>query len=152
MKNIKLEKMAETYVDHKSGGGPVGVEFGVGMEKFGFSFGYFGLDPEMMVQFGLGTQSRRIYTIYNGIRDLQADKIIQRKMIIEARLGGLEEDQFSRGEAHGANYTLNEIMHFEMWWEGRAKPLFEWDFFSGGWVVGGSDQAAAMNAALGIGI
>lgn len=151
IKNFKLEKMAETYVDHRPGGGPVGVEFGVGMEKFGAGFGFFGGDPDMVLNFGLGSTRRHIYTGYNAFRDLQSGAIVQRKLIIEARLGSIEEDQFEKGKDLGVNYTLNEIVHFELWWQGRAKPLFEFDLFTNTWNIDGVNQFAEMNTALGIG-
>ncbi|MBB6308903.1 phage major tail tube protein [Xanthobacter tagetidis] len=148
IKNFKLEAFRETMVDHRAGGAMVATEFAVGIEKFGATFAFFGTDPDMVGLFGLGSIDRHIYTGYNAFRDLQSGKIIQRKLIIEARLGSIEEDQFEKGSAMGANYALNEIMHFEEWWEGRTEPLKEWDFFTGGWKVGGVDQAAAFNRAL----
>lgn len=150
IKNVKMEKFAETYVDHRPGGGIVGAEFGVGIEKFTMSFGFFGFDPDMIGHFGLGAEGRRVYTIYNAFRDLQSSAVIQRKLIVEGRLGSIEEDPFEKGNAVGANYALNEVTHFEMWWQGRSEPLMEWDFFTGGWRIGGVDQAAAFNSALAI--
>lgn len=150
IKNLKLEKMTETYVDHRPGGGIVAVEFGVGIEKFGVSFGFFGIDPDMYGHFGLGSSTRRIFTAYNAFRDLQSSKVTQRKLIIEGRLGSIEEDAFEKGSAQGANYMINEVTHFEMWWEGLTAPIIEWDFFTGGWKIGGVNEAADFNRALAI--
>lgn len=150
IKNFKLEKFSETFVDHRPGGGPVAVELGVGIDKLGATCSFLGFDPDMVSLFGLGSTRRHTYTGYSAFKDINSGAVIQRKLIMEARLGSIEEDQFEKGNAVGANYAFNEIMHFEMWWQGMTKPLMLFDFFTNTWDIGGSDEAAALNSALAI--
>ena len=47
-------------------------------------------------------------------------------------------DAFQRGELQGHEYAINEVMHYELWFNEKEK-LF-WDFFSSEWRLDGISQ------------
>ena len=60
------------------------------------------------------------------------------RAVIEGRLGKIEPEAFKRGELMGHDYSINEVMHYELWF-GEKEKLF-WDFFSGDWRLDGTSQ------------
>jgi uncharacterized protein len=79
-----------------------------------------------------------VFTAYGVIRDKRTGIAIESKAIIEGRLGKIEPDAFQRGELQGHEYTINEVMHYELWFNEKEK-LF-WDFFSTEWRLDGVSQ------------
>ncbi|WP_099867834.1 phage major tail tube protein [Pararhizobium haloflavum] len=143
---LKLPDLSEIYVDHHPGGGRVGVEFEVGVNKLEPTFKLAGHDPDLMVQFGLGGKQRKVYTAYGVILDKRTGREFESKAIIEARLGNVAPDAFQRGELQGHEYALNEVMHYELWFDDQEK--FHWDFFTNVWRVNGNDENAGVNRIL----
>lgn len=146
---LKLPDMTETFADHGPGGGRVGIEVGVGIEKLGATFKLNGFDPQLLTQFGLGTRVSNNYTAYGSVLDKRSGRAIEAKAVIEGRLGKIAPDAFQRGELQGHEYAINGIMHYELHFDGAEK--FYFDFFSNAWRVDGVDQNADMNRNLGIG-
>ena len=46
----------------------------------------------------------------------------------------------------GHEYALNEVTHYELWFDNRAKIV--WDFFENRWEIDGADENATMNRML----
>lgn len=61
----------------------------------------------------------------------------------EARLGKIEGDAFKRGEAQSHDYALNQVMHYELWFDNREKLW--WDFFTNEYWLDGIDHNAEAN-------
>lgn len=146
---MKLPDMAEMFADHNPGGGRVGIEVAVGIEKLAATFKLNGEDPQLMTQFGLGTRVSNNYTGYGSVIDKRTGRSIEMKTVMEARLGKIAPDAFQRGELKGHEYALNGITHYELYFEGKEK--FYFDFFANSWRVDGIDQNVDMNRNLGIG-
>jgi hypothetical protein len=72
------------------------------------------------------------------IRDKRTGTALEAKAIIEGRLGKIESDAFQRGELQGHEYAINEVMHYELWFN-ETEKLF-WDFFSTEWRLDGISQ------------
>lgn len=145
---LKLPVLQALYADHHAGGARVAVEFEMGIQKFEPTFKLAGFDPDVLVQFGLGARLKHIYTAYGHIRDKRTGRDIQSKAIMEGRLGKAEADAFTRGDVMGIEYALNELTHYELWFDEKAKII--WDFFENRWEVDGVDQNAVSNRMLGI--
>jgi P2 family phage contractile tail tube protein len=143
---LKLPPLQGIYADHHGGGARVAIEVEVGIQKLEPTFKLAGFDPAMLAQFGLGSRYKNVYTAYGMIRDKRTGRAIEAKAIIEARLGKIEPDAFTRGEMVGHEYALNEVTHYEMWFDG--KPKIKWDFFENTWEVDGNDENADENRIL----
>lgn len=146
LEEIKLPTLQAMYADHHPGGGLVQVEVEVGVEKLEATFKLKGFDPDLLGQFGLGSSGRKTYTVYGAVRDKRSGRAIEVKAILEARLGKIEGDAFKRGEAQSHDYALNEIMRYEVWFDGKEKIL--WDFFTNEYRVDAIDQYSDINKIL----
>lgn len=146
IQELKLPTLQEQFQDHAPGGGPVAVEFSTNINKLEPTFKFVGEDNGMLSQFGLGSRLRQIYTAYSVIVDRRTSRRIERKSIMEARLGKIETDAFKRGEVAATDYALNELMHYEVWFDGREKLY--WDFFENDWRIDGVSQNAEANRIL----
>ena len=125
---LKLPDMSETFADHGPGGGRVGIEVGVGIEKLEATFKLSGFDPQLLTQFGLGTRASNNYTAYGSVLNKRSGRAIETKAVMEGRLGKIAPDAFERGELQGHEYAINGIMHYELFFDGAEK--FYFDFFS----------------------
>lgn len=143
---LKLPDLQAIYADHHPGGARVAIEVELGVQKLEPTFKLAGFDPDLLSQFGLGSRMKNIYTAYGHIRDKRTGKDIEAKAIIEARLGKIAPDAYSRGELVGHEYALNEVTHYELWFDNRAKIV--WDFFENRWEIDGADENATMNRML----
>ena len=146
---LALPALEEEFADHKPGGSLVGIEIGVGIAKLAASFKLKGFDPDLLVQFGLNSPIRHAFTAYGVITDRRTGRQIEARSVMEARLGRNAMDAFKRGDLIGHDYALNEIMHYEFYFDGSEKIY--WDFFENAWRVNGIDQNAQRNAILRVG-
>ena len=135
---LKLPTLQEMYQDHHAGGSRVQIEVAVGIQKLEPTFKLAGWDPELLTRFGLGTRDARVFTAYGVVRDKRTGVAYEAKAVIEGRLGKIEPEAFKRGELMGHDYSINEVMHYELWF-GEKEKLF-WDFFSGDWRLDGTSQ------------
>lgn len=143
---LKLPPLQAIYADHHAGGARVAIEVELGVQKLEPTFKLAGIDPDLLGQFGLGSRYKNVYTAYGKVRDKRTGRDIEAKAIVEARLGKIDPDAFTRGELMGHEYALNEVTHYELWFDG--KPKIVWDFFENRWEVDGEDQNAADNRIL----
>ena len=146
---LKLPDLNEQFADHAPGGGRVGIELPVGIEKLNAPFKLNGFDPQLMTQFGLGTRAAMNYTAYGSIVDRRTGRAIEAKSLMEGRLGKVNPDAFQRGELQGHEYAIHAITHYELHFDGEEK--FYFDFFTNSWRVDGIDQNAELNRILRLG-
>jgi P2 family phage contractile tail tube protein len=149
LEELKLPDLQEILVDHNPGGGKIGVEFAVGVQKLEPSFKLKGWDIGLLRTFGLGTPGRKTFTAYGVIRDKRTGKAIEAKAIIEGRLSKIAPEAFQRGEAMGHDYAVNEVLHYELFFDGKEELY--WDFFTNTVRLGGVDPDASVNNILRIG-
>lgn len=149
LEGFKLPDLQEMFQDHLAGGAPVQVEFAVGIQKLEPTFKLKGFDPDLLVQFGLGSKKLTRFTGYGVMRDQRTGEAIQSIATIEGRLGKAAGDEQKRGELAGYEYAINQVMHYELTFGGRE--LMYWDYFTNTLRMGGVDQQAETNRLLGIG-
>jgi P2 family phage contractile tail tube protein len=145
---LKVPELNETFADHSPGGGRVGIEVPVGIDKLNATFKLTGHDPQVLSQFGLGTRTAETYTGFGSVVDRRTGRAFQAKVIMEGRLGKVAPDAFERGSLQGHEYAIHAITHYELHFDGAEK--FYFDFFSNSWRVDGVDQNADMNRNLGL--
>jgi P2 family phage contractile tail tube protein len=143
---LKLPLLQAIHVDHHPGGSKVAVEIEVGIQKFTPTFKLAGYDPDLLIQFGLSGKKKNIYTAYGVVEDLRTGLNIEAKAIFEAKLGKLDPGAFTRGNKLEHDYALNEVVHYEIWFDGKEKVF--WDFFLNAWRVNGVDEQADANRIL----
>ncbi|WP_276200174.1 phage major tail tube protein [Chelatococcus sp. XZ-Ab1] len=149
LEELKLPDLQEVLVDHQPGGGKVGVEFAVGVEKLEPTFNLKGWDPVLLRQFGLGSRERRVFTAYGVVRDKRSGRAIEAKAVMEGRLSRIAPAAFQRGEAMSHEYSINEVLHYEVHFDG-AEEMY-WDFFTNTFRLGGVDPDPEFNNILRIG-
>ncbi|MDP1642712.1 MAG: phage major tail tube protein [Phenylobacterium sp.] len=146
---FKLPDLQEMFQDHAPGGAPVQVEIGTGMiQKLEPTFKLKGFDPDLLAQFGLGSNKLTRFTGYGVMRNARTGEGVQSIATIQGRLGRVAPDAQKRGELNGHEYTINQVMSYELEFAGRE--LFAWDFFTNKLRVNGVDQNAESNRLLGI--
>ena len=143
---LQLPNLQEMYQDHHPGGSRVQIEVAVGIQKLEASFKLAGWDPELLTQFGLGATARKKFTAYGSIRDKRNGTAIEAKAVLEGRLGAASPEALQRGEMQGFDYTISEIMHYELYFGGAEK--YYYDFFASDWRVNGASQNGDERAIL----
>lgn len=143
---LKLPDLQAIYADHHPGGARVAIEVELGIEKLEPTFKLNGYDPDLLTHFGLGSRVKNTYTAYGVLANKRTGAKIESKAIMEARLGRIAPDAFSRGDLQGHEYALNELTHYEVFFNGTEK--FYWDFFTNAWRVNGADENADENSIL----
>lgn len=143
---LKLPDLQAIYGDHHAGGALVATEFEVGVQKLEPTFKLNGFDPDLLIEFGLSSRFKNVFTAYGVIRDQRTGQAIESKAVIEARLGRVAPDAFQRGELQGHEYAMNSVTRYEVWFNGA--PKIEWEFFSSLWRVDGVDQNEDTNRIL----
>lgn len=146
LEELKLPDLKEVLVDHQPGGGKVGVEFAVGVEKLEPTFKLKGWDMPLLRQFGAGSPIRNRFTAYGVIRDKRTGRAIEGKAVIEGRLSQISPEAFQRGEAMAHDYSINEVMHYEIHFDGQEELY--WDFFTNTVRLGGVDRDPEFNNIL----
>ena len=135
---LQLPNLQEITQDHHPGGSRVQIEVALGIQKLEASFKLAGWDPDLLTQFGLGATARKKFTAYGSVRDKRNGVAIEAKAVLEGRLGTANPEAFQRGELQGFDYAINEILHYELYFEGAEK--YYWDFFTTDWRVNGTSQ------------
>lgn len=146
---MQLPNLQEMTQDHHPGGSRVQVEVALGINKLESSFKLAGWDPDLLTQFGLGSSARKKFTAYGAVRSKRTGEVIEAKAILEGRLGQANPEAFQRGELQGFEYTISEILHYELFFNLQEK--FYWDFFTSDWRVDGISQNADERNILRIG-
>ena len=146
LSELKLPALQGVYADHAPGGAKVAIEIEVGIAKFEPTFKLAGIDPSLMVQFGLGSKKKNTFTAYGVVNDLRTGNEIEAKAIMEARLGKVDPSAHSRGSMMEHDYALNELTHYELWFNEQEKIF--WDFFTSAWRMDGVDENAVANRIL----
>lgn len=137
---MQLPSLEEITQEHHPGGSRVQIELSVGIQKLESGFKLAGWDPELLTQFGLGATARKKFTAYGSIRDKRSGELLEVKAILEGRLGKASPEAFQRGELQGFEYSITEIMHYELYFNLQEK--YFWDFFTTDWRVDGMSQNA----------
>ncbi len=137
---LQLPALMEQFQDHHPGGSPVGIEVAVGIQKLEPTFKLTGWDPDLLTQFGIGSRTKRVFTAYGVIRDKRTGAAMEAKAVIEGRLGKIEGEAFRRGELQSHDYAINEVTHYELWFDTREKLYF--DFFTAEFRLDGQSANA----------
>lgn len=148
LSEMQLPSLEEIYQDHHAGGSRVAIEVNVGINKLMPTFKLSGHDPELLGTFGSPSGTVRVFTAYGSIRNKRTGAVVQSKAIIHGRLGKIAPEAFKRGELQGHDYSINEVLHYELWFDGDEKIY--WDFFEAEWRLDGTDGNADERRALGL--
>lgn len=135
---LKLPSLEELYQDHHPGGSRVQIEVAVGIKKLEPTFKLGGWDPDLLSQFGLGATNPKVFTAYGVVRDKRTGVASEAKAVIEGRLGKIDPEAFKRGDMMGHDYSINEVLHYELYFAEKEKLY--WDFFSTDWRIDGTSQ------------
>lgn len=147
LEELKLPEPTIKTSEHSPGGGVMTVDFTMNIiEKLEPTFKLRGFNPERLKQFGLNTPYRGVFTAYGVIRNKRSGQAIEAKAVIEAKLAKIAPDAFKRGDDFGHEYSLMEVVHYELLVAGGE--VFSIDFFENTYRVGGVDQFGDVNRIL----
>src|SRR5579871_180158 len=139
VRDLKLPTFEEKTAEHHPGGSLFALQVGgLGFNPLTASFKLVGFDPSMLRLFGLNSQLNSRYSAYGVIRDKLTGIPKQAKAVMFGRLQRIEPDAFNRGDLAGESYTISEIQHYELWFDGAEE--FYFDFATLVWRVAGVNQ------------
>jgi phage tail tube protein FII len=146
LSELKLPAFQEAYTDHNAGGARIGIEVFVGIQKPVATFKLLGWDFDLMAQFGNNSRLMKTYTAYGVLREKSSGIAREAKAIMRGRLGQVESEAWTKGEAQSTDYGINEILHYELYFNGAEK--FYWDFLSSTFRVNSIDPDPDINRIL----
>jgi phage tail tube protein FII len=149
LQEIKLPNLEENYVDHVPGGGQVGIRVDTHINPLEATFNLAGWTPQvqgLIRRWGAGSQH---FYAYGALRDRKTGKLLRAYAEIWGRLGRANPSNFRRGDLMNHEYTINGIMHYELFMDTRM--LFKWDFFESTLIVDNVDVSREVNTVLNIG-
>ncbi len=129
LNTVMLPKVVEATQDHVSAAIGVAVDFATHIEKLEAGFKLTGVDPGVHAYFGTNRKVRSRWTFVGVIRDKRTGAALESRARLEARLSGIEQEDFEKGNLIGCDYTLKEIMFYDLHQLGQERIWF--DFFSG---------------------
>jgi len=147
IETLKLPDLQRTTANHNAGGvrGP-NVNWVVGMEALKPTFKLKGFDEQLLGQFGLGANDLLKYTAYGALRNRMDGSYVEVKAIMQGTLTKIAPDQFQRNEIMGHDHEIDQMIHYELWFNGLEKIY--WDWLTNTFRTGGVDQNAQVNKIL----
>lgn len=147
LEELKLPDLEQKTISHEPGGGVMAVSFATTiLSEMAPTFKLKGMDPERLKLFGLGSTMRRKFTAYGVIREKRTNSPLEAKAIIEGVLTKISGSSFRRGEGMDHDYEIREVMSYSLTID--QKEVWDIDFFTNKWSVGGVSQVAQMNNIL----
>jgi phage tail tube protein FII len=161
IQEIKLPGLQEAFVDHNAGGARVGIEIPTHLNKLEMTFNLLGWNPDIMGMIGRSARADQRYTCYGLIRDRRTGAALQMRAYAEGRLGRVNPANFRRGDAHHHEYSVNAIIHYELYMQEQAvagaagvdtalREIYYWDYFEDIVRVNAVDTAAEERLILAI--
>lgn len=149
--NVQLPRLEVQYLDHRPGGAPVSVEIDAIQTRMECRFQLIGITPQVMkLLFGMQIAQENFF-IYGNVRDWSSGDVVQMEARLRGQLGTVEPGTFARGgEPWSHKYAIRGIMAYELSiadGTGQLTPIYEWNFWTNVWAVGGVDQNGQSTAA-----
>jgi phage tail tube protein FII len=153
LQELKLPAMEENYVEHTPAGAPVGIEVPTHINRLEATFNLAGWDPDIMKFMGQNQAQYHKFTAYGMIRDRRTSIALQALAIMQGRLGRVNPTAFSRGNLMAHEYSIKSIVSYRLYMQTTVvatepDPIYEWDFFTSDFMVGGDDINAEMKRTL----
>jgi phage tail tube protein FII len=149
---VELPQLEVQYIDHRPGGAPVSVEIDVVQTRMECKFELVGITRQVMqLLYGHMPRAENFF-IYGSIRDQLSGEAIQLEAQIRGQLGLVGPGPFQRGgEPMRVRYAIRGINAYvlsmadapsgsEEGTRRQSMPIYEWDFFTNVWAVGGVNQ------------
>lgn len=139
--SVQLPTLDIQYVDHRPGGAPVAIEIDTLMARFEIKFKLIGITRQVWEMLLRLDPTANDFWIYGNVRDQMTGQAIQAAAFAHGQLAAVEPSEFQRGQIMSTNYTIRGIRRFTFSLGGS--PIYDWDFFTNVWSVGGYNQAGA---------
>jgi P2 family phage contractile tail tube protein len=151
IEDVKLPQLQEKTKEHAAGGAVFGVKIGLRLfEPLEQTFKLRGFNPEVMNKFGVNSPTRRKYTTRGNVRDLRTGATFAAVAVVQGRMVKVEPSSWKRDDGLANDYTIDEIVFYQLMLNGAEKYYF--DYFAGpiGWRVDGVAQFADEARNLGL--
>lgn len=143
LQELKLPTLEEATVDHNAGGAPVGIEVPTHLNKLEATFNLAGWNPGVMAMLGSSDFRKHIFTAYGLIRDRRTGDALNSMARIEGRLGRVNPTAFSKGAMMSHEFSIKSITSYTLLMEtdkgAGMGVIYDWDFYTSTFVVGGLD-------------
>jgi len=146
--SVELPTIDVQYVYHRPGGSPVAIEVDVIMARFEIRFELIGMTRQVMELVGKYVVGANDFFFYGNCRDYLTGLTIQAEAIVRGQLGRVEPGAFRRGNVFSTKYQIRGLTRYTFNLANR--PVYDWDFFTTTWSVGGINQNGASTAPLGV--
>jgi phage tail tube protein FII len=154
LQEMKLPTMEENYAEHTPAGAPIAIEVPTHINRLEATFNLAGWDPDIMRFLGQNSSEYHHFTVYGMIRDRRTSIALQAIARIQGRLGRVNPTAFSRGNLMSHEYAIKSIVAYSLNMQKNVgedpSPIFDWDFFTSDFIVGGEDINADMMRTLAI--
>lgn len=138
LRSVQLPRLEMQYVDHRPGGSPVSIEIDVIQTRMECKFELIGFTPQVMTLMGRNFGNNDFY-IYGHVRNWLDGSAVQAEAYVKGQLGLVEPSEFKRGgEPFHTGYAIRGIQAYRF--KLGDVPIYDWDFFTNVWAVGGLDQ------------
>jgi len=154
LQEVKLPTMEENYAEHTPAGAPIAIEVPTHINRLEATFNLAGWDPDIMMFMGQNSSQFHRFTFYGMIRDRRTSAALQAIAVIQGRLGRVNPTAFSRGNLMSHEYSIKSITMYNLSMQREVgedpQPIFNWDFFTSDFIVGGENINADMMRTLAI--
>jgi phage tail tube protein FII len=154
LQELKLPTLEENYVEHTPAGAPIGIEVPTHINRMEATFNLAGWDPKIMRFMGQNESRYHTFTAYGMIRNRRNSVALQAIAVMQGRLGRVNPTAFSRGNLMAHEYSIKSIVSYTLHMQEEIGedplPIYEWDFFTSDFVVGGNDINAELQQTLAI--
>lgn len=143
---VKIPAVDEQYVDHRGCGSPVAIEIDTIIARFECTFQIIGLDPQVFDLIKPVTDAETWFYIYGLIKDRQSGDQMQAAAQVRGRLARVDPQVYRRNDTLQTACSIRGITYFRF--ALADNPMWEWDFYSNFFTVGGFPVTEVPNSLL----
>jgi hypothetical protein len=127
--NVKLPGYEESYIDHKPGGAPIGIEVDVLVNKLQCDFSLIGWTPEVDALIGSWQTGTNAFYVFGALRDRLSGNVLQAQATITGRLGKAAINEWQRGAVGNSSYSIRGVIAYKLVIAGYG-TMIDWSFFN----------------------
>lgn len=122
LEEVKIPALQEKTQEHTGGGSSMTMRMGMGIfEPVELTFKLRGFNPEVMNKIMTPGRRRRKFTVTGNVRDIEGDRQFPVKVVVEGRMTKVDMGSFQRDSGISTDYQIDEVVHYELWLDGKEK-------------------------------
>ena len=141
LREVQFPTIDIQYVDHRPGGAVAAIEIDMILARFEVKFELIGITRQVMEMLLRYDAFANDFYIYGNVRDQMSGAALQAEAYVRGQLGSVESSPFKRGELMTTRYGIRGIVAYRLSLD--KSPIYDWNFFTNVWAVGGFNQSGA---------